>query len=136
MCLNCAALSSVISNKIAKFACNYLNPDMKHLTVVDPGEGPGGPGPLYYSAKMRPVGPKKNILENAPPPPLFRGLDDRAHLSEGLDPPQCQHCYNTFSLVFHGAGNKSHIPGLDSWGQLASKISCLIARTSILVAKK
>ena len=69
MCLNCAALSSVISSKIAKFACNYLNTDMKHLTVVDPGEGPGGPAPPYYSAKMRPVGPKKNILENAPPPP-------------------------------------------------------------------
>ena len=70
VCLNCAALSSVISNKIAKFACNYLNPDMKHLTVVDPGEGPGGPGPLYYSATMRPLGPKKNILEHAPPPPI------------------------------------------------------------------
>ena len=44
--------------------------------VADPGEGPGGPAPPYFSTKMRPEGPNK-IFWGTGPPPLSEGLDDR-----------------------------------------------------------
>ena len=49
-----------------------------NLAMADPGKGSGGPGsPPYFPTKMRPKGPKKCILETAPPPPplLPKGLD-------------------------------------------------------------
>ena len=57
------------------------------MAVADLGEVPEGAGPPYCLTRVRPKGPKKIILETAPPP-LSQGLDDRApSLSEGLDPP-------------------------------------------------
>ena len=45
------------------------------LAVVDPGEGPGGPGPSpHFWTKMRPEG-QKNFFWR-PPSPLSQGLDD------------------------------------------------------------
>ena len=38
--------------------------------MADPGEGPGGPSPPYFSTKMRPEGPKKKFLESGLPPHL------------------------------------------------------------------
>ena len=48
-------------------------------TVADPGEGPGGPSPPYFSTKL---GPRrdKNIWGETAPSPLSLGLDDRAPL--------------------------------------------------------
>ena len=40
--------------------------------MADPGEGPGGPGPPYFSTKMRPEGQKKVFGDR---PPLSDGLD-------------------------------------------------------------
>ena len=58
------------------------------MAVADLREVPEGADPPYYLTRLRPKGPKKIILETAPPPPLSQGLDDRApSLSEGLDPP-------------------------------------------------
>ena len=42
------------------------------LSVADPGEGPGPP---YFSTKMRPEGPEKIFLETGPP--SSQGLDGR-----------------------------------------------------------
>ena len=45
-------------------------PAMRDLTVADPGEGPGGPGPtLIFPPKW---GPKcrKNVFRDRPPPPF------------------------------------------------------------------
>ena len=38
----------------------------------------------YFSTKLRPGGPKKFLLETAPP--LSKGLDDRSSLISRLDP--------------------------------------------------
>ena len=50
--------------------------------VADPGEGPGGQAPLFFTKLA-----EKNFLETAPPPPrLSKDLDDRApSLSQGLE---------------------------------------------------
>ena len=40
------------------------------------GRSPGGPGPPYFSTKMRPEGPKKIFLETGPP--LSQGVDDQS----------------------------------------------------------
>ena len=46
-------------------------------SVADPGEGPGGPAPLHYVwTKLRPQGPKN--FSGRRPPPLSKGLDNRA----------------------------------------------------------
>ena len=46
------------------------------ITVVDPGEGPGGPpSPPQFLGQLRPEGPKKVWGVTAPPPPLSQGLD-------------------------------------------------------------
>ena len=37
------------------------------IPVLDPGEGPGGPGPPLFLTKLRPEGPK-NFLRPAPTP--------------------------------------------------------------------
>ena len=43
-----------------------------NLAMADPGKGSGGPGsPPYFPTKMRPKGPKKCILDTAPPPPSY-----------------------------------------------------------------
>ena len=40
------------------------------ITVVDPGEGPGGPpSPPQFLGQLRPEGPKKVWGVTAPPPP-------------------------------------------------------------------
>ena len=62
------------------------------LSVVDPGEGPGGRGsPPYFEAKLKTEGPKTFFLRPSfPPPPhhFSQGVYDRApSLSEMLDPP-------------------------------------------------
>ena len=50
------------------------------LSVADPGEEPGGPGPTLFLDQT----------ETAPPPTLSKGLDDRppppTPSSQGLDP--------------------------------------------------
>ena len=62
------------------------------FSVVDPGEGPGGPGPPLFFDQNEARRAEKNFLGDRPPPPLSQGLDDRPPaLSEGLDPP----------LIFH-----------------------------------
>ena len=40
------------------------------MAVADLGEVPEGAGPPYYLTRLRPKGPKKIILETAPPPYL------------------------------------------------------------------
>ena len=63
------------------------------LSMVDPGEGPGGRGPPpYFEAKLRTEGPKTFFFETQLPPPptpqFSQGVYDRAPpLSEMLDPP-------------------------------------------------
>ena len=50
--------------------------------MADPGEGPGGPAPPYFWTKTKNWGGGRP----APPPLLFKGLDNRASpLSQGLD---------------------------------------------------
>ena len=57
---------------------NKVDVDIE-LAVVDPVEGPGGGGPPYYWAKLRPEGPKKTFLETGPP--LIQGSGSpRPHL--------------------------------------------------------
>ena len=57
--------------------------------------GAGGPGPPYFSTKMRPIGPKKFFLETGRPSYLrvwmTRPPQPLPPLSEGLDSP----------LIFH-----------------------------------
>ena len=49
------------------------------MTVTDPGEGPRGTAPPYFSTRMGAKGPKKMFLET-------RNLL-HPRLSQGLDPP-------------------------------------------------
>ena len=42
------------------------------MAVADLREVPEGAGPPYYLTRLRPKGPKKIILETAPPPPYLR----------------------------------------------------------------
>ena len=56
----------------------YLLPHSKtpHTTLIavaDPGEGPGGPGPLIFRPKWGPKGRKKFFWRPPPPPPLLSG---------------------------------------------------------------
>ena len=61
------------------------------FSVVDPGEGPGGPGPPLFFDQNEARRAEKNFLGDRPPP-LSQGLDHRPPaLCEGLDPP----------LIFH-----------------------------------
>ena len=46
------------------------------VTVADPGKGLGGPPTSLFFIKLRPDGPKKKFVEDAPAPLLFQGLDD------------------------------------------------------------
>ena len=67
---------------------------MLHLTLVDPGEGPGSPPPLFLD-QLTNLGPKvrKRYFETARP--LSQGLDNPSPpLSEGLDPPLLNGTYN------------------------------------------
>ena len=57
--------------------------------MADPGEEPSPPPPLFLDQTETRRAPKK-FLKPAPPPlppALSQGLDGRAPLSEGLDPP-------------------------------------------------
>ena len=75
---------------------------MKHLTGVDPGEGPGGGGvgflPTLFLDQTQARRYEKNLFETARP--LSQGLDNRPApptpppLSEGLDPPLLNGTYN------------------------------------------
>ena len=51
---------------------------------MDPGEGPGGPPPLFLDQNEAQRAEKKFCEAG---PTLFLGLDDPPPLSEGLDPP-------------------------------------------------
>ena len=69
--------------------CHNVSPFVVYIiTVADPGEGPGGPAPLFLDRRAA-----KHFFETPPPP---------FPLSEGLDPPlnntsSKQHCwYATF----------------------------------------
>ena len=69
--------------------------------------------------KLRPEGPKKIFWEIASPPPLSKGLDDRAPpLSQGLDPAlkciginlqKCgqDECFDSAAPYFSTSGNIS-----------------------------
>ena len=46
------------------------------FSVVDPGEGPGGPGPPLFFDQNEARRAEKNFLGDRPPP-LSQGLDDR-----------------------------------------------------------
>ena len=50
-------------------------PAMRDLTVADPGEGPGGPGPPLFSHQNEARSAEKMFFETGPP--LSKGLDDR-----------------------------------------------------------
>ena len=59
--------------------------DEGYSSVVEPGEGPGGP-PLLFIGQTEAPRAEKNFFN--PPPHLSQGLDDRAPpVSEGLDQP-------------------------------------------------
>ena len=61
------------------------------FSVVDPGEGPGGPGrPLFFDQNEARRA-EKNFLGDCPPPYLRVWMTAPPALSEGLDPP----------LIFH-----------------------------------
>ena len=49
--------------------------------LADPGEGPGGPAPLFFTKLA-----EENFFAPPPPPRLSKDLDDRApSLSQGLE---------------------------------------------------
>ena len=76
------------AKKPAKKCAFFQGWRLAYTSVEDPGEGPGGPAPPYFSPKMRPEGPKKYLGDT--PPPLSQALDDPpppSPLSEGLNPP-------------------------------------------------
>ena len=54
--------------------------------VADPGEGPGGPAPLFL-AQTEARGAENIFLRLPPPPPIISGSKWPPPLSEGLDPP-------------------------------------------------
>ena len=49
---------------------------MRDLTVADPGEGPGGPGPPLFFHQNEARSAEKNFFSR-PGPPFSKGLDDR-----------------------------------------------------------
>ena len=55
--------------------------------MADPGEGAGGPPPLFLD-QTEAQNAKTNFLgETALPAPFYKGLDDRGpRISQGLDP--------------------------------------------------
>ena len=58
------------------------------MVAADLGEVPGGLGaPLFLDQTEAWRAEKTFFRDHPPPPPLSQGLDDRAPLSEGLDPP-------------------------------------------------
>ena len=61
------------AKKPAKKCAFFQGWRLAYTSVEDPGEGPGGPAPPYFSTKMRPEGPKKHLKET---PPLSQALDD------------------------------------------------------------
>ena len=71
----------------------FTNLIAQNVPVVDPGEGPGRPGPfppliLDQTETQR----AEKFFLRLPPAPLCQGLDHRAPpLSEGLDPPLSAH---------------------------------------------
>ena len=42
-----------------------------YVAVADLGEGPGGPGPLFFLDQTEPQRAKKFFLGDCPPPPLI-----------------------------------------------------------------
>ena len=66
---------------------NYTPVNEGYISVVDPGEGLGGPHPSYIRPNWGPES-RKFFLRPPPPPPPSQGRDDRAPpFSEGLDLP-------------------------------------------------
>ena len=76
------------------------------MTVTDPGEGPRGTAPPYFSTKMWAKGPKKMFLEtrNLLPP----------RLSQGLDPPL--HDVQPLTLfIYHCWQKRLYTMSIDKW---------------------
>ena len=94
--------------------------------MADPGEGPGGRGPLIFRSNWGPMGRKKFFLDRAPP--YHRVWMTGPPLSEGLDPQLCMTFLCMIALRKNKTVAHTFLPSFDNANRRLSQVRLLWSR--------